>query len=250
MAGIFGFGKKDEKREVDLNNLPQHIGIIMDGNGRWAKKRGLPRSAGHKAGAESLKKIITEANNMGVKYATVYAFSTENWKRPQAEVDYLMNLLMDYLINAEKTLAGENVVIRAIGSRKELSEEMQRQIIKTEEFTKNNTGIVMNIAVNYGGREEIVNAVKKISSKVKSGERLPEDITAEDISQNLYTASQPDVDLLIRTSGEMRISNFMLWQLSYAEMWFTDKLWPDFKPSDLREAIIDFQSRGRRFGGV
>ncbi len=236
--------------DIDTSALPRHIGIIMDGNGRWAKKRGLPRSAGHKAGAESLKKIITEANNLGVEYITVYAFSTENWKRPKEEVDYLMGLLMDYLINAEKTLAGENVVIRAIGSRKELSEEMQRQIVKTEEFTKNNTGIVMNIALNYGGREEILHAVKDISRAVKAGEISADDISERNISDALYTGGQPDVDLLIRTSGEMRLSNFMLWQVSYAEMWFTDKLWPDFKPADLRKAIYDFQNRGRRFGGV
>ena len=154
------FSKKKKINEIDMSRLPQHIGIIMDGNGRWAKKRGLPRSAGHSAGADSLKKIITEANNLGVKYITVYAFSTENWKRPKEEVDYLMSLLLDYLRNAEKTLSGENVVIRVIGSRKGLSEEICRQIIKTENFTKNNTGIVMNIALNYGGREEIVNAVK------------------------------------------------------------------------------------------
>ena len=234
--------------DIDTSALPRHIGIIMDGNGRWAKKRGLPRSAGHKAGAESLKKIITEANNLGVEYITVYAFSTENWKRPKEEVDYLMGLLMDYLINAEKTLAGENVVIRAIGSRKELSEEMQRQIVKTEEFTKNNTGIVMNIALNYGGREEILHAVKDISRAVKAGEISADDISERNISDALYTGGQPDVDLLIRTSGEMRLSNFMLWQVSYAEMWFTDKLWPDFKPADLRKAIYDFQNRGRRFG--
>lgn len=235
---------KKEHVDIDLNNLPKHIGFIMDGNGRWAKKRGLPRSAGHKAGAESLKKIITEANNLGVKYATVYAFSTENWKRPKEEVDYLMSLLMDYLVNAEKTLAGENVVIRAIGSRKELSEEMQRQIIKTEEFTKNNTGIVMNIALNYGGRDELVNAVKQIAQEgIK-------DIDEKTIEDRLYTAGQPDVDLLIRTSGEQRLSNFMLWQVSYAEMWFTNKLWPDFKPKDLRQAILDYQGRGRRFGGL
>ena len=235
---------KRKYNEIDFNNLPKHIGFIMDGNGRWAKKRGLPRSAGHKAGAESLKKIITEANKLGVKYATVYAFSTENWKRPKDEVDYLMSLLMDYLVNAEKTLAGENVVIRAIGSRKELSEEMQKQIIKTEEFTKNNTGIVMNIALNYGGRDELVNAVREICNEGKS------DIDEKTIEDHLYTAGQPDVDLLIRTSGEQRLSNFMLWQVSYAEMWFTDKLWPDFKPKDLRQAILDYQNRGRRFGGV
>ena len=242
--------RKKVSHEIDYNNLPNHIGFIMDGNGRWAKKRGLPRSAGHKAGAESLKKIITEANKMGVKYATVYAFSTENWKRPKDEVDYLMQLLMDYLVNAEKTLAGENVVIRAIGSRSELSEEMQRQIEKTEKFTEKNTGIVMNIALNYGGREEIVRSFKKLAREVCDGKKNIEDITEKDIENGLYTKGQPDVDLLIRTSGELRISNFMLWQVSYAEMWFTDKLWPDFKPSDLHRAILDFQNRGRRFGGV
>ena len=237
-------------RDIDYNNLPEHIGFIMDGNGRWAKKRGLPRSAGHKAGAEALKKIITEANKMGVKYATVYAFSTENWKRPKEEVDFLMSLLMDYLVNAEKTLAGENVVIRAIGSRKELSEEIQRQLKKTEEFTSKNTGIVMNIALNYGGREELVNSFKQLAYDVSCGKKEISDISEKDIESKLYTNGQPDVDLLIRTSGEMRLSNFMLWQVSYAEMWFTDTLWPEFKPSDLHKAILDFQNRGRRFGGV
>ena len=224
--------------------------MIMDGNGRWAQKRLLPRSFGHREGVKTLIRLVTHAFDTGFKYVTVYAFSTENWKRPKEEVDYLMGLLMDYLINAEKTLAGENVVIRAIGSRKELSEEMQRQIIKTEEFTKNNTGIVMNIALNYGGREEILHAVKDISRAVKAGEISADDINERNISDALYTGGQPDVDLLIRTSGEMRLSNFMLWQVSYAEMWFTDKLWPDFKPADLRKAIYDFQNRGRRFGGV
>lgn len=242
--------RKKTTYEIDYNNLPKHIGFIMDGNGRWAKKRGLPRSAGHKAGAEALKKIITEANKMGVKYATVYAFSTENWKRPKEEVDYLMSLLMDYLVNAEKTLSGENVVVRAIGSRKELSEEMCRQIKKTEDFTAKNTGIVMNIALNYGGREEIVNSFKLLAADVCDGKKEINDITEKDIESGLYTKGQPDVDLLIRTSGEMRLSNFMLWQVSYAEMWFTDKLWPDFKPSDLHKAILDYQNRGRRFGGI
>lgn len=244
------FQKKKLKKEIDYNNLPTHIGIIMDGNGRWAKKRGLPRSAGHSAGADTLKKIVTECNNMGIKYITVYAFSTENWKRPKEEVDYLMNLLLNYLKDAERTLAGENVVIRAIGSRKELSEEIQEQIIKTEEFTKNNTGIIMNIAVNYGSREEIVQAVKDISEKVINGEVNKDDITPELISGSLYTKNQPDPDLIIRTSGEERISNFLLWQLAYSELWFTKKLWPDFNKNDLIEAIYDFQNRARRFGGV
>lgn len=247
---LFKALKKNKERDIDLENLPKHIGVIMDGNGRWAKKRGLPRSAGHKAGAESLKKIVTEANNLGVKYITVYAFSTENWKRPKAEVDYLMDLLMDYLINAEKTLAGENVRIRAIGSRKELSEEMRKQIKKTEELTKDRSGIVMNIALNYGGREEVVHSAKKIAEAVRNGKMAPEDITEKDIEDGLYTAGQPDVDLLIRTSGEQRLSNFMLWQVSYAEMVFVHKLWPDFKPKDLIECIKIYQGRGRRFGGI
>lgn len=244
------FFRKKINHEIDPNRLPRHIGVIMDGNGRWAKKRHLPRSAGHSAGAESLKKIITEANKIGIKYITVYAFSTENWKRPKEEVDYLMNLLLSYLRDAEKSLAGENVVIRAIGSRKELSEEIREQIKKTEKFTEKNTGIVMNIALNYGAREEIVNAVKHVCEDIKNGNKNLEDIDEEAFSEYLYTKNQPDVDLLIRTSGEQRLSNFMLWQVSYAEMWFTDKLWPDFKPKDLRQAIIDFQNRGRRFGGV
>lgn len=244
------FFSKKKQKTIDMSNLPKHIGVIMDGNGRWAKKRGLPRSAGHSAGAEALKKIVTEANNLGVKYITVYAFSTENWKRPKEEVDYLMNLLLDYLKNAEKTLSGENVVIRAIGSREGLSWEICDQIDKTENFTKNNTGIVMNIALNYGGREEIVNAAKAMYEDLHSKKIKPCEVDDKLFGSYLYTKDQPDVDLLIRTSGEQRLSNFMLWQVSYAEMWFTDKLWPDFKPADLREAIIDFQSRGRRFGGV
>ena len=244
------FFRKKQDTSIDMSNLPRHIGVIMDGNGRWAKKRGLPRSMGHKAGAEALKKIVTEANNMGIEYITVYAFSTENWKRPKEEVDYLMDLLMDYLINAEKTLAGENVRIRAIGSRKELSEEMCRQIEKTENLTKDRDGIVMNIALNYGGREELVHSAKRLCRMAKNGELNPEDITDSDIEDGLYTASQPDVDLLIRTSGEQRLSNFMLWQVSYAEMVFVKKAWPDFKPRDLCECIRIFQGRGRRFGAI
>lgn len=244
------FGKKKIVKEIDYDRLPKHIGVILDGNGRWANKRGLPRSAGHSAGADNLKKIVTECNKMGIKYITVYAFSTENWKRPKDEVDFLMNLLLNYLRNAEKTLAGENVVIRAIGSRAELTQEIREQIIKTEKFTENNTGIVMNIALNYGGREEIVNATKEICMKVKNGEINPEDINEEMFNNHLYTSGQPDIDLLIRTSGEQRLSNFLLWQNSYSEMWFTPKLWPDFSVKDLHGAIIDFQNRGRRFGGV
>ena len=232
------------------DNIPKHVAIIMDGNGRWAKAHNKSRSYGHRSGSENVIKIVEACCELNIKYLTLYAFSTENWKRPKEEVDYLMSLLLDYLRNAEKTLSGENVVIRVIGSRKGLSEEICRQIIKTENFTKNNTGIVMNIALNYGGREEIVNAVKNVCKDVTDGRQNVDDIDDEVFSSYLYTENQPDVDLLIRTSGEQRLSNFMLWQVSYAEMWFTDKLWPDFKPADLHKAIIDFQNRGRRFGGV
>ena len=242
--------KKKLLDEIDYNRLPKHIGVILDGNGRWAKKRGLPRSTGHSAGADNLKKIVTECNKMGIGYITVYAFSTENWKRPKEEVDFLMNLLLNYLKNAEKTLAGENVVIRAIGSRKELSEEIRSQILKTEAFTSKNDGIVMNIALNYGGREEILHAARTLAEKAAKGEIKPEDIDEAAFEDCLYTAGQPDVDLLIRTSGEQRLSNFLLWQNSYSEMWFTPKLWPDFSVRDLHKAIIDFQGRGRRFGGI
>ena len=244
------FKKRIKNSEIDMNNLPVHIGVIMDGNGRWAKKRGLPRSAGHQAGADALKKIVTECNKMGIKYITVYAFSTENWKRPKEEVDFLMNLLLNYLRDAERTLAGENVVIRAIGSRAELSEEIQQQIIKTENFTKDNTGIVMNIAVNYGGREELVSATKAICEKVLSGEASIDDIDQDSISGNIYTKDQPDPDFIIRTSNEQRLSNFMIWQASYSEFYFTETLWPDFGVNDLRKAILEYQNRNRRYGGV
>ena len=244
------FKKRISQNEIDMNNLPAHIGVIMDGNGRWAKKRGLPRSAGHQAGADALKKIVTECNKMGIKYITVYAFSTENWKRPKEEVDFLMNLLLGYLRDAERTLAGENVVIRAIGSRAELSEEIQEQIIKTENFTKNNTGIIMNIAVNYGGREELTTAAKEICKKVLSGEMSTDDIDNDTISQLLYTKDQPDPDFIIRTSNEQRLSNFMIWQASYSEFYFTEALWPDFSVSDLRKAILEYQRRNRRYGGI
>ena len=244
------FTRKKKKAEIDMNRLPTHIGVIMDGNGRWAKRRGLPRSAGHQAGADTLKKIVTECNKMGIKYITVYAFSTENWKRPKEEVDFLMNLLMNYLLDAERTLAGENVRIRAIGSRAELSEEMQVQIKKTEEFTSKNTGIVMNIALNYGSREELVTATKNIAEKVKNGEFSAEDINAEMISDALYTGGQPDPDLIIRTSNEQRLSNFMMWQSTYSVLYFTKTLWPDFNLECLYDAILAYQARDRRYGGV
>jgi len=243
---MFNLFKKKNVRGIDLQNLPSHIGIIMDGNGRWAKKHNLPRSLGHKAGADALKKIATYCDKIGIKALTVYAFSTENWKRPKDEVDALMKLLSDYLANAKRDLGGKNIVIKAIGDLSVLSEKMQKQIIETEDFTKNNTGTVLNIAINYGGRGEILNAVKQI---VKSGISA-ENVNEEAIEKYLYTANLPDLDFIIRPSGEMRLSNFLLWQSAYAELWFNNVLWPDFNEKHLKAAIIEFQNRNRRFGGV
>ena len=247
------FFKKPKNKiveEIDFDRLPKHIGIIMDGNGRWAKRRGLPRSAGHKAGSETVKKIVREAARLGVRHMTVYAFSTENWKRPEQEVGTLMNLLLNYLRDAEKIMQGDNIQLRMIGSMDGLPKEIQAEINRVTELTKNNDGLIWNIALNYGGREEITHAARDIARMAKSGEVEVDDIDEKMFESHLYTAGQPEVDLLIRTSGEQRLSNFMLWQVSYAEFWYTNKHWPDFAEADLRQAIIDFQHRGRRFGGV
>ena len=237
------FRKKENTRDkIDFDRLPRHIGIIMDGNGRWAKRRGLPRSAGHKAGSETVKKIIREAARLGVKYVTVYAFSTENWKRSEQEVSTLMDLLLNYLRDAEKIMQGDNIRLNMMGVKEGLSREIQDEVDRVMELTSKNDGLVWNIA--------ITRAARRIAEKAKAGEIDINDINENTVSDNLYTAGQPDVDLLIRTSGEQRLSNFMLWQVSYAEFWYTDKHWPDFTEADLRRAIIDFQHRGRRFGGV
>lgn len=246
------FFKKRKKfdGEIDFNNLPKHIGIIMDGNGRWAQKRGLPRSAGHSAGSQTVKKIIREAARLGVKYVTVYAFSTENWKRPEAEVKTLMTLLLNYLKDAEKIMQGDNIRLNMIGSREGLSEEICAELDRVMSLTAKNDGLVWNIALNYGGREEITRAARLAAKEVADGKLKIDDIDEGVFENHLYTANQPEVDLLIRTSGEQRLSNFMLWQVSYAEFWYTPKHWPDFTENDLQQAIIDFQGRGRRFGGV
>lgn len=246
---FFNF-KKKEKIKFDKNMVPKHIAIIMDGNGRWAKKRGLPRAAGHRAGAQVLRTITEYADKIGVRYLTVYAFSTENWKRPKAEVDALMTLLLEYLKDAKNQLNGKNVVIKVIGDVAPLSNEIKAEIIKTEEYSKNNSGLTLNIAINYGSQNEIVNAVQKIAQQVKNGELEPSDINEKTISQNLYTKNCPDPDLIIRPSGEFRLSNFLMWQGAYSELWFSNINWPDFKKSDLDKAILDFQKRNRRFGGV
>lgn len=233
---------------MEQDNLPKHIAIIMDGNRRWAKNRNLPVALGHKEGAKTLEKIVRYANKIGIKYITVYAFSTENWKRTEEEVNSLMTLFQNYLDDYSKRADSENIKVKIIGSRENLSNKMIDKIEKCMERTKNNTGITFNIALNYGGRDEIVAAVKEIAQKVKRNEIEIKDITEELISSNLYTKGQPDPDLLIRTSGELRLSNFLPWQLVYTEFLFVDKYWPDFSEADLDEAISVYQKRNRKFG--
>ena len=233
---------------MEQKNLPKHIAIIMDGNRRWARNKGLPVALGHKEGAKTLEKIVRYAKNIGIKYITVYAFSTENWKRTTEEVNALMNLFQSYLDDYSKRADSENIKVKIIGNRQGLSEKMQKSIEKCMERTKNNTGITFNIALNYGGRDEIIHAVKNIVGKVQNKEIDIEDITEQTISDNLYTANQPDPDLLIRTSGEIRLSNFLPWQLVYTEFLFVDKNWPDFNEKDLDDAIEVYRSRNRKFG--
>ena len=228
--------------------LPKHIAIIMDGNRRWATGKGIFKLLGHKEGAENLKRIAKYANSIGIEYLTVYAFSTENWKRSKEEVTALMTLLKDNLIDYINNYTG-NIRIRVIGTDENISDDLKELIKRIQEKTENNTGMTLNIAFNYGGRNEIVNTTKKIASKVKNGELKIEEITEETFSQNIYTAGQPDPDLLIRTSGEERISNFLLWQIAYSEFYFTNKYWPEFSSEDLDLAIKEFNQRNRKFGG-
>lgn len=235
--------------EFQKENMPKHIGIIMDGNRRWAKSKGKPIAYGHKEGAKTLEKIVRYANQIGLEYITVFAFSTENWKRAEDEVSTLMSLMQSYLNDYSKRADSENIKVNILGNRQGLSEKMIKQIDKCMERTKNNKGIVFNIALNYGGRQELIQAVKNISSQVKENRINIEDITEQTISDNLYTKGQPDPDLLIRTSGELRLSGFLPWQLVYTELLFIEKNWPDFNEEDLDEAIKEYQRRNRKFGG-
>mgnify|MGYP002627007461 CR=1 FL=1 len=228
--------------------MPKHIAIIMDGNRRWARKKGIDPKLGHKEGAKTLEKIVRYANKIGLEYITVYAFSTENWKRTEDEVGALMLLLQNYLDDYSKRADTENIKVKILGSREGLSEKMQKSIENCMKRTENNTGITFNILLNYGGRDEIVHGVQKIAEKVKNNELKIEDITEETISNSLYTVGQPDPDLVIRTSGEIRTSNFLPWQIVYSEFLFIDKNWPDFSEEDLDEAIRVYQSRHKRMG--
>jgi undecaprenyl diphosphate synthase len=235
---------------LDQDRIPKHIAIIMDGNGRWAQKRGMPRALGHRAGAEALRNIVRAASDIGVQVLTTYAFSTENWRRPTEEVNLLMNLIADYLDSEIEEMNDNNVQMRFIGKLDELPHKVQDKIVKSQQRTANNTGLILNLAINYGGRAELVHAVQIITNKVLAGELAPNEVNAELISQHLYTAGLPDPDLLIRPSGDLRLSNFLLWQSAYTELWLTDTKWPDFTANHLVQAIQDFQKRERRFGGL
>lgn len=235
------FNKKEQVK-TEFSVLPKHLGIIMDGNGRWAKKRGLPRTAGHKVGADVFKKISKECGRLGIEEVTFYAFSTENWKRPKEEVDALMKLFHDYLIEAKEDLEESgNMRIHFVGERDGISPDLLKLMDDAVETTDSRTGTTINLAVNYGGRQEIVSAVNKLIASGKTS------VTEEDISNNVYTA--PDCDLIIRPSGEERLSNFLLWQAAYSEFWYSDVLWPDFTEKDLHSALAEFEKRNRRFGG-
>lgn len=240
------------KSEIDISklNIPNHVAIILDGNGRWAKKRMMPRNYGHAKGAKAVEQICEDAYNIGINYLTVYAFSTENWKRPKDEVDALMKLLSDYLEDSLNRATKNNMCVKVIGDKTALSMDLQDKIEKLETVTKNNTGLHFTIALNYGSRDEIVRAIRKITADVKNGKLNIEDITEQVYADYLDTKGIPDPDLLIRTSGEERLSNYLLWQLAYTEFYFTDCLWPDFDKKELLKAIVEYTKRDRRFGKV
>lgn len=245
------FQKNNEQAfNIDKSEMPEHVAIIMDGNGRWAQKRQMPRALGHKAGVEALRDVIKTADSIGLKYLTFYAFSTENWKRPADEVSTLMQLLVEYLKKEVKELHENKVRIHTIGDIDKLPEKPLKEVLKAKELTQNNTGLWVNIALNYGGRDELIRGIKRLIDQVSAGTLSREDINEETIGLALDTNGIPDPELIIRTSGEHRLSNFLLWQCAYSEFWFTETFWPDFRGKDLIEGIRAYQNRDRRFGAV
>jgi undecaprenyl diphosphate synthase len=245
-------GSRDEflLRQIDPDRLPQHIAVIMDGNGRWAAKRNKGRTAGHRAGAEAVRAAVETSARLGLSYLTLYAFSVENWKRPAYEIQTLFALLKEFLRKELNTLLKHNIRLQTIGRTRELDPTVQRELNRGIAATSHCTGMILNVALNYGGRAEIIDAVKELAAEVLAGRLQPSEINDEIVSAHLYTAKIPDPDLMIRTSGEMRISNFLLWQIAYSEIYVTDVLWPDFRRTSLFDAIIDYQKRERRFGGL
>ena len=241
---------RDALDDVPLERRPRHIAIIMDGNGRWAQRRGLPRIEGHRRGVASVRAVTEECARLGIEQLTLYCLSSENWKRPQYELDLLMQLLEQYLIEERTTLINENIRLSVIGRREGLPATAIDEMDKTIELSSVHTGMRLCLAINYGGRGEVVDAVRAIARDVRQGRLSPDDIDEETINEHLYTAGMSDPDLLIRTAGEMRVSNFLLWQISYAELWVTDHCWPDFREADLHAALRDFAARDRRFGGL
>lgn len=242
--------KKTSEKDDQITIIPYHVAIIMDGNGRWAKQRGLPRIAGHKQGMDNVKRIVEVANTYDVKVLTLYAFSTENWKRPEQEVNFLMKLPQEFLSVYLPDLIKENVKIEMIGHIEGLPRSTQKAINNAIEKTKNNTGLILNIAMNYGSRLEMVDVVKSIAEDIRLNKLTPDQINEETINQRLYTSHLPEPDLLIRTSGEIRLSNFLLWQLAYTEFWFTDAYWPAFSEREFKQALQAYQRRKRRYGGL
>lgn len=241
--------KQPEKRRL-AGDIPAHVAVIMDGNGRWAKRQGLPRIAGHHSGMKAVKRVTIAANDLGIQYLTMYAFSTENWKRPKDEVDYLMKLPEEFLSVELGELIENNVQVRMMGYKEGLPDYTLRAIEEAVQKTAGNTGLILNFALNYGSRREMVEAVRRIAAEVEAGRLRADEITPELFEHNLLSSGLPDPDLLIRTSGELRISNFMMWQLAYSELWFTDVYWPDFTEEHFYEAIREYQSRTRRYGGL
>ena len=244
------FNRKKARPELGELTLPEHIGIIMDGNGRWAKKRGLPRSSGHIAGAKTFRKIARYCSDIGIRYLTVYAFSTENWRRPKDELDALMKLFGEYLSEALRDFRDDEIVVRFLGDRSAFSPELQELMRENEELSASRDGMVLNIAMNYGGRAELVHAFRDIVEDIRDNKLTEDDIDEELISSYLYTKGEPDPDLIIRPSGEHRTSNFLLWQSAYSEYVIMDILWPDFSEEDLDNALREYSKRSRRFGGV
>jgi undecaprenyl diphosphate synthase len=236
--------------DIPADRHPRHIAIIMDGNGRWANRQNLPRIEGHRRGVESVRRTTEECSRLGIGHLTLYCLSSENWKRPQTEIDFLMHLLEQYMIEERSTIMGNNLRVRMLGRRDDIPDQVLRELDKTVEMSQGNTGTWLNLAINYGARSELVDAVRALAKQIESGELHSSDVTEASIAENLYTAGMPDPDLLIRTAGEFRISNFLLWQISYAEIWVTQKCWPEFDEATLHEAIQAYAARERRFGGL
>lgn len=252
MFNFFKASKNNEELniEIDEKNIPQHVAIIMDGNGRWAKKRNMPRTMGHKAGVETIRRIVKEADRLGIKFITLYAFSTENWKRPEEEVNGLMNILVIYINSQLKRILENNIVFRVIGDYSKLPDSIVKLLEDSINKSKNNNGMVLNIALNYGGRAEIIASIKKLYDDILKEKFSIDNLNEESFKKYLYTKENSDVDLMIRTGNEKRISNFLIYQLAYSEFYFTDILWPEFYADNLYDAIYDFQNRNRRFGGI